>query len=67
MKSETARLKKRIGELEAMVAMAQPPSLDSWPVPVVYSWIGEQGKIQKKLDRMAKRMKAVNKAREVVK
>lgn len=64
MKSETAQLKERIGVLEAMVAMAEPPSIDFWPVHVILSWIEEQKKIKRKLDRLAKRMEAANKAKE---
>lgn len=58
MKCEKCKkLEARVDNLEAMVAMAQPPSIDDWPATVIFSWINDQRKIQKRLDGIAKRMK----------
>lgn len=51
------RLRERIMELEAMVAMAEPPSPDKWPIQACISWTHEQKKFQRKLDKVAERMR----------
>lgn len=56
--SEVRRLKERIMELEAIVAMCEPPSPDKWSLNVCLSVSHEQTKIRRKLDRIAERMKA---------
>lgn len=61
MRTTEKRLRERIAELEAMVAMAEPPSLDRWPFRVVIPWREEQKKIKARLDRQAARMKEARK------
>lgn len=56
--SELKRLRERIADLEAMVAMAEPPSPDKWPPIACLSWTHKQKIFQRKLDKVASRMKA---------
>ena len=62
-KGKWKRLRERIAELEAMVAMAEQPSPDKWDFRVCLSWVHEQMKIRRRLDKIAAKMKAKEDAR----
>lgn len=60
MKCEKCKkLRDRVDELEAMVAMAQPPSSEFWPIGVCLRWCEDQRKIKQKLDKIAGRERRV--------